>query len=145
MQLKDLIGETFVPKAGDEKRFWDKHVVTKFKNIYSDAEYDKLFGASNVKQSPREKDRHGYSSGNDEKVYEETKKKLNESIKVGDTVHHYLDSDRRNPMLVKHIASNKNVHVFNVETKRHEVHRHDDLLNHSTMHNYDHSVDSRYG
>ena len=145
MQLKDLIGETFVPKAGDEKRFWDKHVVTKFKNIYSDAEYDKLFGASNVKQSPREKDRHGYSSGNDEKVYEETKKKLNESIKVGDTVHHYLDSDRRNPMSVEKIHPNGKITAFDLTTGRPKVHHSKDLLNHSTMHNYDHSVDSRYG
>lgn len=68
--LHKIIGETFVPKAGDEKRFFEKHVVTVFKNIYSTEEYDKLFKATNIGVVKRKEERHGYSSGEDEAVYE---------------------------------------------------------------------------
>ena len=72
-KLKDIIGESFDsfrPKAGDEQRFWDKHVVHLFKNIYSEAEYDKLFKATNIKAVGRSKERHGYETGKDAEVYE---------------------------------------------------------------------------
>jgi len=83
--LKDIIGETYVPKPNDEKRFVEKHVVKLFQNMYADSEYDKLFKATNISTVRRSKERHGYDVGNnigdgsgaDAKVYEE--KEINES------------------------------------------------------------------
>ena len=68
--LHKIIAEVYRPKSGDEQRFFDKHVVKLFDNIYSKPEYDKLFKGQNVKTIDREKDNHGYNPGSDEKVYE---------------------------------------------------------------------------
>jgi hypothetical protein len=70
MKLKDLIGETFYPKAKDEQRFFDKHEPVTFKNIYSGEKYDHMFKGSNLKQATKDEPRHGYTDGADEKVYE---------------------------------------------------------------------------
>jgi hypothetical protein len=70
--LKDFLAELYEPRSPDEKKFVDKHVVTKFKNMYSEPEYDPVFNGSKVEPIDREKERHGYSAGADEKVYEET-------------------------------------------------------------------------
>jgi hypothetical protein len=69
--LKQML-ELYTPKAGDEKKFADKHKVEKHKNLGGKAtEDDKLFQAANVKTIDREKE-HGYNpDGSDEKVYEE--------------------------------------------------------------------------
>lgn len=78
--LKDFLAELYEPRSPDEKKFVDKHVITKFKNMYSGEEYDPVFKGSKVAPIDREKERHGYSSGADEKVYEETEQ-LNEISK----------------------------------------------------------------
>ncbi len=69
--LKQMM-EVYAPKSKDEKRFKDKHVVAKYK-LDEPSKDDKLFTGSNVKEVDREGTKHGYSTGNDEKVYEETK------------------------------------------------------------------------
>lgn len=69
-QLKHIIGETFEPKSGDERRFFNKHIAVLFKNIYSTEEFDALFKASNIGVVNRKEQRHGYKAGDDEKVYE---------------------------------------------------------------------------
>jgi hypothetical protein len=67
--LKQMM-EVYAPKSKDEKRFKDKHVVAKYK-LDDPSEDDKLFTGSNVKEVDREATKHGYSTGNDEKVYEQ--------------------------------------------------------------------------
>ncbi len=81
--LKDFLNELYEPRSPDEKKFVDKHVVTKFPNMYSGEEYDPVFKGSKVAPIEREKTRHGYESGKDEKVYEETES-LEEVLKVSD-------------------------------------------------------------
>jgi len=70
------ITEVYQPKPEDEKRFVAKHGrddstgrYPLFKNMYSKEEYDKLFRGSKP-TIDREKERHGYNIGNDEKHYE---------------------------------------------------------------------------
>jgi hypothetical protein len=62
--------EVYAPKAKDEQRFVDKHVVIKHKD--RNGNDDDLFNAKNIKTIKRDKEGHGYDSGKDEKVYEET-------------------------------------------------------------------------
>lgn len=99
--LNEIVGKTFYPKNGDEQRFWDKHVVTLFKNIYSEEEYDKLFKGSTT-MSPRESERHGYSPGKDEDVYESVE--LDENY----TLNHLLDCSswhsRKHGLKMGHVA-----------------------------------------
>jgi hypothetical protein len=83
--LKDFLAELYEPRSPDEKKFVDKHVITKFKNMYSGEEYDPVFKGSKVAPIDREKERHGYSSGADEKVYEEVEP-LDEVLKVSDGI-----------------------------------------------------------
>ena len=59
-----------VPKTKDEKRFMDKHVVQKKDDANGNG--DDVFRASNIKYSDRTPTRHGYNTGEDQKVYEET-------------------------------------------------------------------------
>jgi hypothetical protein len=72
--LSDLIGESYADaykvRSGDEKRFIEKHKIRLFPNIYSEKTYDDLFKGNNIKTIDRNKDRHGYNTGEDEKVYE---------------------------------------------------------------------------
>ena len=69
--LKQML-EVYDPKPGDEKKFKEKHVAVKHKNLAGKStEDDQLFQATNVKTVNREPT-HGYNPGNDEKVYEET-------------------------------------------------------------------------
>lgn len=67
--LKQML-EVYAPKSKDEKRFKDKHVVAKYK-LDEPSKDDKVFTGSNVKEVDRESTRHGYKTGNDEKVYEQ--------------------------------------------------------------------------
>jgi len=60
-----------VPKTKDEKRFMDKHVVQKKDD--ANGNDDELFRASNIKYSDRTPTRHGYNTGEDQKVYEGVK------------------------------------------------------------------------
>ena len=64
--LKDLF-EVYRPKAKDEADFVDKHVTIKHKDRNGNG--DDVF-KGNTKKADRKKERHGYESGEDEKVYE---------------------------------------------------------------------------
>ncbi len=87
--LKDFINEIYEPRSPDEKKFVDKHVVTKFNNMYSDEEYDPVFKGTKVRPIERETTRHGYNTGNDEKVYEQTEP-LEEVLKVSDGIGQWI-------------------------------------------------------
>ena len=71
--LKQIL-EVYAPKSKDEKKFMDKHIVTKNKLDDRGTQDDKLFNATNIKTVNRETE-HGYNPGNDEKVYEEMSSK----------------------------------------------------------------------
>ena len=72
--LKKIL-EVYAPKSKDEKKFVDKHISVKNKLDDKGTQDDKLFNATNIKTVNRETE-HGYNSGSDEKVYEETMKGL---------------------------------------------------------------------
>lgn len=59
----------YIPKSDDEKKFVKKHIIQKVKKLSKATEDDKLFNGV-TKMHDREKDRHGYNPGDDEKVYE---------------------------------------------------------------------------
>jgi hypothetical protein len=61
--------EVYRPKSPDEQKFVDKHVVIKHQDRNGNG--DDVFNAKNIKKIDRKKERHGYESGEDEKVYEE--------------------------------------------------------------------------
>jgi len=73
--LKTIINTTptknggYVPKAGDEQKFVNKHVIAK----HSDANGndDDVFDGAKVKPVNRKATKHGYNAGDDSKVYEE--------------------------------------------------------------------------
>ena len=58
---------SLTPKAPDEKRFKDKHVVKKTEDANKNG--DDVFRATNVNPHDRSKG-HGYNAGEDQKVYE---------------------------------------------------------------------------
>ena len=66
--LKDFL-EIYKPKAADEQKFVDKHVVSKHADRNGNG--DDVFAASKVKKIDRKKEAHGHEPGEDEKVYEE--------------------------------------------------------------------------
>lgn len=66
--LKDFF-EVYKPKSPDEQKFVDKHVTIKHKDRNGNG--DDVFKATNIKTIKRKEERHGYDSGEDEKVYEE--------------------------------------------------------------------------
>lgn len=71
--IKDMF-EVYRPKSPDEQKFMDKHVTVKQKDrneVNGKANGDDVFKATNIKTIEREKTRHGYDLGQDEKVYEE--------------------------------------------------------------------------
>jgi hypothetical protein len=71
--IKDMF-EVYRPKSPDEQKFVDKHVTVKQKDrneVNGKANGDDVFKATNIKTIEREKTRHGYDIGADEKVYEE--------------------------------------------------------------------------
>ena len=61
--------EVYQPKAGDEKKFKDKHITVKQKDPNGNG--DDVFQATNIKAVDRQKEAHGYNPGKDELVYEE--------------------------------------------------------------------------
>jgi hypothetical protein len=87
--------ELYEPKAADEKKFVDKHVVKKHKD--RNGNDDKLFQATNVKPVKRATE-HGYETvgqHDDEKVYEETQvnEKMNLSkADMGDVIKDFQKS-----------------------------------------------------
>jgi len=66
--LKKML-EVYEPKAGDEKKFKDKHIVVKTKDANGNG--DDVFQGTNVKAINRSDEGHGYNPKEDEKVYEE--------------------------------------------------------------------------
>ena len=68
IKLKTFL-ELYVPKGGDERKFVAKHIIKKTADANKND--DKLFKATNVKTYNRKLE-HGYNTGDDEKVYEET-------------------------------------------------------------------------
>ena len=71
--IKDMF-EVYAPKSPDEQKFVKKHVVVKHPDrneVNGKANGDDVFKATNIKAVEREKTRHGYNVGQDEKVYEE--------------------------------------------------------------------------
>jgi len=75
--LKDLF-EIYRPKAKGEQDFVDKHVVIKHKDRNGNG--DDVF-TGNTKVVDRKKNRQGYDTGADEKVYEEVEE-LDEAVSV---------------------------------------------------------------
>lgn len=75
--LKDLF-EVYKPKSPDEQKFVDKHVTIKHKDRNGNG--DDVFKADNVKPIKRKEERHGYDAGEDEKVYEEIDKDLEDEL-----------------------------------------------------------------
>jgi hypothetical protein len=65
--LKQML-EVYKPKAADEQKFADKHIVAKHSDPNGNG--DDVFQGTNVKKIDRKKERHGYDAGDDEKVYE---------------------------------------------------------------------------
>jgi len=57
----------YYPKAGDELRFYLKHLIKKY---FEAEKNDGQFTSGNVKFHDRKGDRHGYNPGDDKKVYE---------------------------------------------------------------------------
>ncbi len=64
--LKKVLGDL---QTDDTKKFIDKHVTTKYPDAAGNG--DDVFNATNVKTVDRKAERHGYSSDEDHKVYEE--------------------------------------------------------------------------
>lgn len=87
--------ELYEPKAADEKKFVDKHVVKKNKD--QNGNDDKLFNASNIKPTKRAL-AHGYETKgehDDEKVYEEVQvdEKMHvKSAEMGDVIKDFKKS-----------------------------------------------------
>jgi len=64
--LNQVVG--YRPKAGDEQKFVDKHVIASKEDPNGNG--DDVFKGSKVKVMDRMKHRHGYDVGTDDKVYE---------------------------------------------------------------------------
>ena len=91
--LKQML-EVYKPKAADEQKFADKHVVAKHDD--PNGNKDDVFQGTNVKKIDRKKERHGYEAGEDEKVYEEVQQvdeKLAANASAGDYVKDFQKSD----------------------------------------------------
>ena len=66
--LKNFL-ELYKPKAADEQKFVDKHIVSKHADRNGNG--DDVFAGDKVKKIDRKKEAHGHEPGEDEKVYEE--------------------------------------------------------------------------
>lgn len=66
--LNDVIGG-YRPKAGDEQRFMDKHVIVKHPDRNGNG--DDVFQGTNIKYNEREEERHGYDAEKGIEVYED--------------------------------------------------------------------------
>lgn len=66
--LKQIFDEVYGPETKDGKAFVHKHVTVKYDDRNGNG--DDVFQATNVKPVKRKEERHGYDSGEDEKVYE---------------------------------------------------------------------------
>lgn len=72
--LKNKLSELYEPTSAGEKRFVKKHVVVSHED--PGGTKSKVNSASDVKPYDRKKNRQGYNSGEDEKVYESDNVKL---------------------------------------------------------------------
>jgi hypothetical protein len=93
--LKDIL-ELYQAKSKDERRFVDKHIVVKQKDLNGNK--DDVFQATNIKTIGRKAERHGYEPGEDEKVYEETEvldEKITASTPTSDVISDFVHS--KNP------------------------------------------------
>lgn len=91
--LKQVL-ELYKPKAGDEQKFVAKHVIVKQDD--ANGNKDDVFQATNVKAVNREKNKHGYTPGADESVYEEkhqVDEKLSASADAGEYIRDFQKSD----------------------------------------------------
>lgn len=91
--LKQML-EVYKPKAADERKFMDKHVVVKHDDVNGNK--DEVFQGTNVKTVDRKKERHGYSAAEDEQVYEEAgqvDEKLSPSQGAGEYIKDFQKSD----------------------------------------------------
>ncbi len=85
--------EVYAPKSKDEQKFVDKHIVIKHKD--RNGNDDDLFNAKNIKTIKREPEGHGYDSGKDEKVYEETDEGFEESYQELQTLKNRISTNKR--------------------------------------------------
>jgi len=72
--LKQIFAEVYGPDTKDGKAFVHKHVTVKTDD--ANGNKDDVFQATNVKAIKRKEERHGYDSGEDEKVYESDESKV---------------------------------------------------------------------
>lgn len=68
--LNNILEQSKMYMTGDTERFVKKHAVDT-KKLDKPSEDDKLFKATNIKQTGRETELHGYEAGSDEAVYED--------------------------------------------------------------------------
>lgn len=91
--LKQIL-ELYKPKAADEQAFVDKHAVATSKD--PNGNDDEVFKGTKVKKVDRKNTRHGYETGEDEKVYEEVEQvqeKLSAGATAGDYIKDFQASD----------------------------------------------------
>lgn len=83
IKSKDILGSKpgvdYRPKSGDEQKFADKHKIEQHADRVGNG--DDVYQANNVAYS-MDKKKHGYKSGEDEKVYEEAKCNMTEEGKL---------------------------------------------------------------
>lgn len=119
---------SLTPKAPDEKRFKDKHVVKKTEDANKNG--DDVFRATNVNPHDRSKG-HGYNAGEDRKVYESrTLSAILEGSrpKIKEDVDHLVEGDESHAQfqkyhddtakLLKHIHGGLSKHYDNVTNKK---------------------------
>jgi len=117
---------SLTPKAPDEKRFKDKHIVNVKQDIAGNK--DDVYKAANVKVYDRSSSNHGYDQDNDEKVYESrslsailgerhmtSADQLVESEEAHAQFQKYHDDTAK---LLKHIHTSLSKHYDNVTHKK---------------------------
>jgi len=109
--LKKML-EVYRPKAGDEQKFMDKHIVVKTAD--RNGNKDDVFQATNVKTVKRKEEKHGYDQGEDEKVYEEA-----EPIQEGEQSHAQFEKYHSDAAkLLKNIHGGLSKHYSAVTDKK---------------------------
>ena len=76
------VNELYKPKSPDEDKFVKKHVAVKHKD--ANGNDDAVFNGSNVKPVDRKAERHGYSAGEDEEMYESVEQPTLEEASMKD-------------------------------------------------------------
>ena len=94
--MPKTFSEVYRPKSPDEQKFVDKHVTIKHADRNGNS--DDLFNAKNIKKVKRNKERHGYETGEDAKVYEaniDEGLKAIVSLKKDDGSYHEVGTNNR--------------------------------------------------